>query len=158
MNPHPSLEQGHVRGAIQMYEKAFALDPNNRATHYFLGELYIQDMQFDAGIQHLQELFSSDLEYTPAEAALGLAFYLQSDQVKQPTERALLYVQAEERLLQALQTDPKTLALRGTSVRALLESDGNERDYVNEPIQTVRRLSDCRSDIHRSHVGACSIR
>ncbi len=114
------LELSNVRGAIQMYEKAFALDPNNRATHYFLGELYIQERQFDAGIGHLQALFASDFNYAPAEAALGLALYLQGDQVNQPTERALLYVQAEERLLQALQADSTAMNLGGTSVQAML--------------------------------------
>ncbi len=128
------LEQGNIRGAIQMYEKAFALDPNNRATHYFLGELYVQEKEFDAGIQHLQELFSSGLEYAPAEAALGLAFYLQGDQVKQPTERALLYVQAEERLLQALQKDSAALDLHGMSVQAMLGGLYKRQGRVDQAI------------------------
>lgn len=114
------LARGNIRGAIQLYEKALTLDPNNRATNYFLGELYIEDRQFEAGIRHLQQIISADMEYAPAEAALGLALYLQGDQVLDRSDRALLYVQAEERLLQALHVDPTALDLYGESIQAAL--------------------------------------
>ncbi len=114
------LGQGNIHAAIQMYEKAASLDPNNRAIDYFLGELYIQDKQFEIGIQHLRQMESPGWEYAPAEAALGAALYLQGDQAADPMERALLYVQAEEHLLRALEVDAAMLNLQGVSVQELL--------------------------------------
>jgi tetratricopeptide (TPR) repeat protein len=128
------LSQGNLRGAIQMYEKAAALDPNNRATQYFLGELYVQDDQLGTGIQHLRETLSADLPYAPAEAALGLGLYLQGDQAIDPTERALLYVQAEQYLLAALHTDSTALDLLGTSIQAILAGLYKRQGRIDQAI------------------------
>ncbi len=114
------FQRHNITGAIQMFNKAFDLDPNNRATNYFLGELYVQDRQLDKGIEHLQRVLAQDGEYAPAEAALGQALRLQGDQADDPREQAILYVQSEERLLHALQIDPTALNIHGQPVQALL--------------------------------------
>lgn len=112
------LERRNVKSAIQCYRRAFELDPENRATNYYLGELYIQDKQLERGIDHLKQAIGPDFDYAPAEAALGLAYRLQGDQTTDPDRRNTLYVQAEESLLLALQVDPTALDINGESVQA----------------------------------------
>ncbi len=114
------LEQRNIRGALQMYQRAAALDPDNGAVNYFLGELYIQDKQLAKGIDHLQRSLASDADYAPAEAALGLALRLQGDQASDPAERDILYAKAEERLLKALQIDSTALDIHGEPVQAAM--------------------------------------
>ncbi len=116
------MSRRNIKGALQMYGRAFVLDSNNQATNYFLGELYVRDNQLTQGMTHLQRVLAADPAFAPAEAALGLALRLQGDQAVDPNQRAMLYVQAEQRLLQALQTDPTVLDIYGEPIQAILGS------------------------------------
>jgi len=127
------VERRNLKGAVRMYEKAFTLDPDNRATRYFLGDLYVQDGQLDRGIENLNRV-GLDSDYAPAEAGLGLALRLQGDRTDDPRQRSLLYVQAEERLLRALQIDPTALDIYGEPIQAALgelyKRQGRLRDAI----------------------------
>jgi tetratricopeptide (TPR) repeat protein len=128
------LERRNIKSAIQCYQKAFELDPENRATNYFLGELYIQDKQLQRGIDHLKKAIGPDFDYAPAEAALGLAYRLQGDQTTDLKQRALLYGQAEESLVQALQVDPTALDINGEPVQAGLGALYKRQGRVEQAI------------------------
>lgn len=132
---------GNMHGALRLYEKAYKLDPKNHTTHYFLGELYVQDRQFEAGISHI-EMLLADMDFAPAQASLGQALYLQGDASSDPTTRGLLYAQAEARLLQAAQADPSTLDLRGTSIPAMLGALYKRQGRVD---QALAAYSDART-------------
>ena len=112
------LTRHNDRGALQMYEQAHKLDPDNGAVSYFLGELYVKTRQLDKGIEYLQRSLASDADYAPAEAALGLALRMQADRTQDPTERSITYAKSEERLLRALKIDPTALDINGEPVQA----------------------------------------
>src|SRR5258708_22911678 len=48
------LESKNMQSAIRTYLEAYSLDPNNRATNYFLGYIYTHERDVDKGIEHLQ--------------------------------------------------------------------------------------------------------
>ena len=112
------LTRHNDRGALQMYEQAYRLDPDNGAVSYFLGELYVKNRQLEQGIDYLQRSLVSDADYAPAEAALGLALRMQADRSPDATARAITYAKAEERLLRALSIDPTALDINGEPVQA----------------------------------------
>src|SRR5262249_39020616 len=116
------LERHNLKAALQMYKQAFDLDPTNRATNYFLGELYVQDKQLEQGIAHLNRALSASsvIEYAPAEAALGYALRVQAERATDPNRRDELYAESEERFLRALQSDPAALDINGESIQAVL--------------------------------------
>ncbi len=128
------LERRNIKGALQMYLQAYILDPDNGAINYFLGELYIQDKQLNKGIEHLQRALATDVGYAPAEAALGLALRLQADQATDPNQRTMLYAQAEERLLRAMQIDPNALDIHGESVQAALGALYKRQGRIDQAI------------------------
>ncbi len=129
------IERRNIKSAIQCYQKAADLDPENGATHYFLGELYIQDKKLERAIDHLNRAIGSDFDYAPAEAALGLAYRLQGDQAADANQRNVLYKQAEESLLRALQVDPTALDIHGEPVQAGLGALYKRQGQVDQAIQ-----------------------
>jgi len=116
------LRRNNIKGAIQVYRKAYALDPQNLSLNYFLGEAYVQDSQIEKGIEHLEQVLSTHADYAPTEAALGLALRIQGDQNADSGAQAMLYVQAEAHLLRALQLDPTIHDLHGKPIQAVLGS------------------------------------
>lgn len=128
------LERRNIKSAIQCYQKAFFLDPENRATNYFLGELYIQDKQLERAIDHLKQAIGHDFDYAPAEAALGLAYRLKGDQTTDLDQRDLLYGQAEESLLRALQVEPTALDIYGEPVQSGLGALYKRQGLVEQAI------------------------
>jgi tetratricopeptide (TPR) repeat protein len=113
------LEAKNKKAALDIYQQAYDLDPNNRATNYFLGELYIQERDLSKGIEHLERALA-DGDYAPAEAALAYAVELQGDRATETNERNRLYAQAEAGFLKALKTDPAVRDINGESVYGVL--------------------------------------
>jgi tetratricopeptide (TPR) repeat protein len=112
------LDRGNHHGALQLYEQAYQLDPNNQATSYFLGELYVEENQIDKGMQFLEQALTS--AYAPAEAAIGRALVMKAAQTKDIDEQDILYAQAEKRFLKALQIDPTGLDMHSKPVQSAL--------------------------------------
>jgi tetratricopeptide (TPR) repeat protein len=128
------VERRNLKGALEMYKQASELDPSNRAAHYFLGELLIQDRQLDKGIAHLQSALSNGHDYAPAEAALGYALRLQGQKASNPDRRDELFAQAEFRMLKALQIDPTVVDVNGESINAVLGGMYKRQDRIQQAI------------------------
>jgi tetratricopeptide (TPR) repeat protein len=128
------LDRRNIKSAIQCYQKAFELDPENQAANYSLGELYIQDKQLERGVDHLKRAIGPDFDYAPAEAALGLAYRLQGDQTADPSQRDVLYEWAEKSLVRAVQIDPTALDIYGEPVEAGLGALYKRQNRVDEAI------------------------
>ncbi len=128
------LARHNVRGALQMYEQAHKLDPDNGAVSYFLGELYIQDKQLDKGIDYLQRSITTDPDYAPAEAALGFALRIKADRIANPNEQAIEYAKSEERLLRALKIDSAALDINGEPIWASLGALYKRQGRVDQAI------------------------
>lgn len=132
------LERHNVKGSLQMYQQAYALDPDNGAINYFLGELYIQDRQIEKGVEHLQKSLKADPDYAPTEAALGFALRLRADSSANSNERDLLYAKAEERLLRALQIDAMALDIHGEPVQAALGALYKRQNRLDQAVRAYQ--------------------
>ena len=114
------LESRNIQSALRTYLEAYALDPENRATNYFLGHIYTEEQNIKKGIDHLQRALAAGGRYPPAEAALAYALRLQADREQDPTKQKLGYAQSEEMFLKALADDPAVRDINGESVWAVL--------------------------------------
>lgn len=114
------FESKNLKAALRTYTEAYELDPENRATNYFLGELYIMDRDLDKAIAHLQKALSGAQNFAPAEAALGYALRLKGERQDDTNERNRYYAQAEQQLLKALTLDPTVRDANSESFQGVL--------------------------------------
>jgi tetratricopeptide (TPR) repeat protein len=138
------LERGNLNGALQLYLGAYELDPDNHATNYFLGELYLQSGQIDQGIAHLRDALAADYTHAAAEAALGRALFLQAGRAPTVDEQDLLYVQAEGRFLRALEIDPTALDISGRPIQAALADlyiQQGRMEKARQHVEEARRIA-----------------
>ncbi|MCE7947653.1 MAG: hypothetical protein DYG88_09520 [Chloroflexi bacterium CFX4] len=126
------MEAHNYRAALHTFEEARALDPNNRAVNYYLGELYIQQRDLERAIELLR---ASGTEYPPAEAALGFALRLQAERHADPNTRNRLYAQAEQHFLNALEHDPQARDINGASFYATLGGLYRRQGRVEDAIR-----------------------
>jgi len=104
--------------ALRTLEAAYQLDPENQATNYLLGYLFITRKQFDAAIERLECALKMESDFAPAIAALGLALRRKGDSLNGEdrfTEQDRLWAQAETRLLEALELDARLTDADGQS-------------------------------------------
>lgn len=104
--------------AIRTLQHAYDLAPDNHATNYLLGYLYTTRKQFDEAIARLEHCLKLEPDFAPAIAALGLALRRKGDGIDgedRQTERDRLWAQAENKLLQALETDSRLTDADGES-------------------------------------------
>jgi tetratricopeptide (TPR) repeat protein len=130
------LEAKNARAALKIYEEAYQLDPTNRATNYFLGELYVQEKNLESGIEHLQHALAGEVDYPPAEAALAYALRLRGEQLKDVNERNRHYAQAEALFLKALTTDPAVRDINGESVHGVLGGMYKRQGRIEDAIRS----------------------
>ena len=128
------FESKNPQAALRTYTEAYELDPENRATNYFLGEIYIMDRDLDKAIAHLQKALAGAENFAPAEAALGYALRLKGERQIDVNERNRYYAQAEQQLLKALSIDPTVRDVNGESfqgvVGGLYQRQGRLEDAI----------------------------
>lgn len=114
------FESKNPKAALRTYTEAYELDPENRATNYFLGEIYIMDRDLDKAIAHLEKALTGAENFAPAEAALGYALRLKGERQPDVNERNRYYAQAEQQLLKALNIDPTVRDVNSESFQGVL--------------------------------------
>ncbi len=138
------LEEKNMKSALRTYLEAYALDPANRATNYFLGHIYTQEGNLDKGIEHLEHALAEGGAYPPAEAALAYALRLKADQMADANQRRLGYAEAERLFLRALTDDLAVRDINGESVYAVLgglyKKQGRTQDAINA-YQSAERVT-----------------
>jgi tetratricopeptide (TPR) repeat protein len=130
------MEARNMRAALQTFLDAYQYDPGNRATNFFLGELYIQQRDMTKGIEHLERTKNErgDL-YPPAEAALAYALRVQAEQQDDPGERNRLYAEAEGHFIHALKLDPNMRDINGESFHGALGGLYRRRGQTSDAIR-----------------------
>ncbi|MCC7206611.1 MAG: tetratricopeptide repeat protein [Anaerolineae bacterium] len=114
------MEMRNWKAALRTFEEAYALDPDNRAVNYFLGELYVMQRNLRKGEEHLRRAQNDGETYPPAEAALAYALRLQGDALTDVEARNFYYSQAERRYLNAVRCDALVRDINGESVYGML--------------------------------------
>jgi tetratricopeptide (TPR) repeat protein len=116
------MEERNWKATLRTFEEAYTLDPENRATNYFLGELYIMQRDLVKGEERLRQAQANGDIFPPAEAALAYVLRLKGNQQTDINERNRYYAQAERRFLEALKIDPMVRNIQGESVYGMLGS------------------------------------
>ncbi len=129
------MESRNWRAALRTFEQALKFDPQNRATNYFLGELYIQQRDLERGLKHLQ---TSGTDFPPAEAAMAYALRLIGDQQKDVNERNRYYAQAEQHFINALNNDPQVRDIGGESFYGVLGGLYRRQGRIADAIRCYR--------------------
>ncbi len=132
------LEARNIQSALRTYQEAYALDPDNPATNYFLGYLYAENRQIEKGIEHLKHALTQNEQYPPAEAALAYALRLQADQITDPMEKKLRYSESEQMFLRALSQDPAMRDINGESFHAALGALYKRQERTDEAIEAYK--------------------
>jgi tetratricopeptide (TPR) repeat protein len=108
----------NIDTAVSTLRSALTINPDDHATNYLLGYLYIQRKQIDLALNHLEHALKSEQNFTPGIAALGLALRRKGDSLDNDghqAERDLFWGQAESRLLEALSQDHRLTDADGES-------------------------------------------
>ncbi len=133
------LEARNIPSALRTYQEAYALDPNNPATNYFLGYLYTENHQIEQGIEHLQRALTQNAHYTPAEGALAYALRLQAEQSTDPVEKKQHYAESEQLFRRALSQEPNLRDINGESFHALLGALYKRQNRMDEAIEAYKK-------------------
>lgn len=136
------LAARNFKAALDIYLEAHNLDPHNRATNYFLGELYIQRKgaeDIDKGIEHLKHALAGGTDFAPAEAALGYALRIQGERANADEERNRLYAEAEARFLRALEIDSAARDINNESVYGVLGGLYKRRNLIDDAIRSYEK-------------------
>ncbi len=148
------MDSGNIEAALDTFKQAFALEPQNRAINYFMGELYINKLDnIDSGISHLRtagaEIEGGPDTFLAAKAAYAYALRRKGEQapVSSPEQREY-YLKSEWHFLEALKRNPRLLDIEGESfygaLGGLYKRQGRLRDAVEcyeHALAAVRAVS-----------------
>jgi len=132
------LEARNINSALRTYQDAYALDPSNPATNYYLGYLYTESRQIEKGIEHLRQALKQNEQYPPAQAALAYALRIQADKMTDSEEKTQRYIESEKMFLQALEQDPAMRDINGESFYALLGGLYKRLNQTDKAIESYK--------------------
>jgi tetratricopeptide (TPR) repeat protein len=132
------VEARNVKSALRTYQEAYALDPDNPATNYYLGYLYTESRQIEKGIEHLNRALTQNEQYPPAEAALAYALRLKADKMDDSEEKNQLYSESEQMFIDALAQDPAVRDINGESFHAVLGGLYKRLNRMDEAIEAYK--------------------
>jgi tetratricopeptide (TPR) repeat protein len=75
------LEQKNIKAAMQVFQIAKKLEPNNVQINYMLGRTYRKIKSYDEAIVCLQTAIATDKEFALAHFELGMAYRSQADEL-----------------------------------------------------------------------------
>jgi tetratricopeptide (TPR) repeat protein len=137
------MDAGNLDAALNTLKQAYEYDPENRATNYFMGELYIRLDQLDEGIDHFKkagaEATDVHEEFPAAKAAYAYALRRKGDRAQTPDERRHYYYAAEGYFREALDSNPRLLDIDGESFYGALGGLYQRQDRIKEAIECYER-------------------
>lgn len=130
-------------GALDTYQQALGLDPDNMVIHYRLGYVYTQMKKLDEATHHLDHVLRLDPNFAPALANLGYVLRLRAEKLPQDdTLRGQLMAEAEMKLRQALEISPKLVDEDGESWWGVLGGLHRRRGQVDDAIRAYLKALD----------------
>lgn len=162
------MREGNPEAALRTFQEAFALDSTNRATNYYLGELYIMQRDLKQAATHLENAhmnYSSETDpevapfvsdelsdevlsgilFPPATAALAYVYRLTGDKVYKSmgnvNERNKFYGRAVDYYSRALEQDPHVKDINGESVHGMLGALHRQWGHREEAIHHYKEAA-----------------
>ncbi len=126
-------------GALDTYNRALELDPNNLITHYRLGYVHTQSGNLDKAQEHLTRALEIEKDFAPALAALGYVYRRIGEKMETSIDKDLMLNRAENLLLRGLAISPKLIDEDGESWWGSLGGLYRRRGQVDEAINAYER-------------------
>lgn len=144
------------RGALNTYNRALELDPENPVINQRLGYVYTKIDEFDDAKKHYQKAIEREKDFAPALAGLGyvqrrigedigkkISDDLNADErSKLLFERDRLFNESENLLLQALELSPKLVDDDAESYWGILGGLYKRRGQIDQAIEAYRRVTE----------------
>jgi tetratricopeptide (TPR) repeat protein len=129
-------------GAIDTYNRALELDPDNLITHYRLGYVYTQSGNLDKAEEHLTRALKIENQFAPALAALGYVYRRKGEKMPQGSdERNAMLNKGEGLLIEGLRLSPKLVDDDGESWWGSLGGLYRRRGQIDDAINAYERAS-----------------
>lgn len=128
-------------GALDTYQRALELSPDNPAIHYRLGYIHAQKGELDTAEKHLKRALTIDAAFYPALAALGYVNRRRGEVVVSGPVRERYFAQAEQALLKALYNAPRLLNEDGDSWWVTLGGLYRDRRQFSRAVDAYRKAA-----------------
>ncbi len=143
-------------GALNTYNRALELDPDNPVVHQRLGYVYTHSGDTDTAKYHYEQAIAREPDFAPALAGLGFVYRRLGERVEQRMkdaplneearaqamlERKRLLNRAEELLLRALNLSPRLVDEDGESWWGVLGGLYKRRNQIDDAIDAYREAT-----------------
>lgn len=131
---------GDYEGALNTYNRALELDPQNPVVHQRIGYVYTHSGQLEQADYHYQCAIDREPDFAPALAGLGFVYRRMAEKLPDSSiERTQLMNRAEDYLLQGLKISPKLVDDDGESWWGVLGGLYKRRGQIDDAINAYRR-------------------
>lgn len=127
------------KGALDTYQRALKLAPDNPATHYRMGYVYTQSGKLEEAEKHLSQALQLDPDFAPARAARGYVYRRIAETMPEGLDRDQMLNEAERNFQQALKISPKLVDEDGESWWGALGGLYRRREQVDQAIYAYRQ-------------------
>ncbi len=128
------------KGALDTYERALRLDPNNPIIHYRMGYVFTQSGELERAEYHFTTSLELDPEFSPSRVARGYVYRRMGDKLQSDNiERDIMYNKAEENFLHGLREATKLIDEDGESWWGALGGLYRRRGQISQAIMAYRR-------------------
>lgn len=124
------FDEGKVAQAIDVYQEARRLSPDDAEINYRLGRAYSNRAQFAEAIEMLEQAINVRPDHPEANMELGLAYRRHAERAPSAEERKALYRLAERYLRRALKLRPDYEDALG-ALGGLYRREGRYQEAVN---------------------------
>lgn len=127
-------KSGDFKGAIDIYQRALRLDPQNPIINYRIGYASTQSGLLEEAEHYLQQALATEPDFAPALAALGYVYRRRGEKMDEGIERVTILNKAENNLVRALSLSPKLVDADGESWWGSLGGLYRRRGQIDQAI------------------------
>jgi tetratricopeptide (TPR) repeat protein len=135
-------KSGDFNGALDIYRRALALDPDNPIINYRLGYVATQSGRLEDAERYLQEALEIEPDFPPALATLGYVYRRRGEKMDEGIDRVVMLNKAEQHLVRALKLAPKLVDEEGESWWGSLGGLYRRRGQVDQAIYAYEQAAD----------------
>ncbi len=132
---------GDQQGALDTYQRAQTLDGQNPVTQYRLGYVHMHLSQLEAAEDALKQALAIDESFDPARVALGYVYRRMGEGLPEGIQREQLLNQAEQYMLDGLETSPKLVDENNESWWGTLGGLYRRRGQIDRAIDAYERAA-----------------